>query len=50
MIGFPLAVGSVDVNPQDYVWEKSGWFYLTAVILSLLTVMGIFALWRSIRG
>lgn len=50
MLGFPLAVGSVDVNPQDYVWEKSGWFYLTMVILSLLAVMGVFALWRSMRG
>lgn len=47
VLGVPLAVGSVDVNPQDYTWDKTGWFYLTIILLILLALMGVFALWRG---
>lgn len=43
MLGFPLAVGSIDVNPQDKQYPFSGWFYLTVVLLVLLGLMGIIA-------
>lgn len=48
MLKVPLAVKGVDVNPQDYVNEPSGWFYFTVTFLILVVLMGIFSLiWGS---
>lgn len=47
MLGVPLAVGSVQVNPQDTVYEKSGWFYFTVIFLLLLVLMGVLAFVRG---
>lgn len=50
MFGAPLAIGSMDVNPQSYTFNTSGWFYLTVTILSLLLFMAVFSLfwgWRK---
>lgn len=47
MFGAPLAVGSIDVNPQNYTWETSGWFYFTVVLLAILLFMAVFALFWS---
>ena len=51
-LGVPLAVGQIDVNPQNYTYTKSGWFYVTMVTVSLLVVLGIVAtlLGRRKRG
>jgi hypothetical protein len=43
MIGVPLAVGSVDVNPQNYTFQTSGWFYFTVTVLALLLCMTVFS-------
>jgi len=45
-----LAVGTVDVNPQNYVYDKSGWFYFTIVTIILLAIVGLLALFRSMRS
>jgi len=47
LLGIPLAVGSVEVNPQDHVYDKSGWFYFTIIMLILLVLMGILAFVRG---
>jgi branched-subunit amino acid transport protein len=46
MVGMPLAVGVVDTNPQDYTYEKSGWFYFTVVTIVILVILGIVSLVR----
>ena len=43
VLGVPLAVGSVEVNPQNYTWDYSGWFYLTMVLLALSAGTGLVA-------
>ena len=43
LVGYPLAVGWTEVNPQDIVYPISGWFYAIIIILSLLFLLGIFA-------
>ena len=43
MLGVPLAVGSVDVNPQDRVYDLSGWTYFTLIMMILLVLMAILA-------
>ena len=45
-----LLVGTVDVNPQDYSYDKSGWFYFTIVTILLLALVGVLALVRSKRS
>ena len=35
----PLAVGNVEVNPQDMDFAYSGWFYFTMVLIGLLVLM-----------
>jgi hypothetical protein len=45
-----LAVGSVDLNPQNYEYERTGWFYFTIITILLLAVIGIISLIRSIRS
>ena len=48
MVGAPLAVGSIDVNPQNYAFSYSGWFYFTVITFALLLFMSVFALfWGS---
>lgn len=49
LMGAPLAVGSIDRNPQDYAFETLPWFYFTVtflVILLLLSVLSVFWAWR----
>ena len=43
VLGFPVSVGSVDVNPQDTVYPINGWFYVAIIVLVLLFLMGVFA-------
>lgn len=45
-----LLVGTVDVNPQDYTYDKSGWFYFSIVTIILLAMLGLAALARSMRS
>jgi len=45
-----LLVGTVDVNPQNIVYDKSGWFYFTIVTIIVLAVLGLIALLRSMRS
>jgi peptidoglycan/LPS O-acetylase OafA/YrhL len=45
-----LLVGTVDVNPQDYTYDKSGWFYFTITTILLLAFIGVIALVRSMRS
>ena len=40
-MGYPLAVGSLDVNPQDITYEYSGWFYFTLILIGFLIGMAI---------
>ena len=48
MVGAPLAVGSIDVNPQNYTFSYGGWFYFTVITFALLLFMSVFALfWGS---
>ena len=50
MVGAPLAVGSIDVNPQDYAFSFSGWFYFTVIMFAILLFMSVFAIfwgWRK---
>jgi hypothetical protein len=41
--GFPIAVGTIDENPQNYTYDYSGWYYFTVVLFSLFAVLGITA-------
>ncbi len=45
-----LAVGTVDVNPQNMVYDRSGWFYFTIVSILLLALIGLIALAKSIKS
>lgn len=45
-----LAVGTVDVNPQNYAYDKTGWFYFTITMIILLAVLGLISLFRSMRS
>lgn len=45
-----MLVGTVDVNPQDYTYDKSGWFYFTITTILLLAFIGVIALVRSMRS
>jgi quinol-cytochrome oxidoreductase complex cytochrome b subunit len=47
LLGVPLAVGWVDVNPQERVYDKSGWFYFTLILMVLLALMGVLAFVRG---
>jgi peptidoglycan/LPS O-acetylase OafA/YrhL len=50
MVGAPLAVGNIDLNPQDDVFSTSGWFYFTLTFLALLLFMSVFSIfwgWRK---
>lgn len=44
LIGAPLAVGSVDLNPQNDVFSESGWFYFTLTTVALLLFMSVFSI------
>ena len=50
LVGFPLAVGNIEVNPQDIKYDFSGWFYFTIILLCFLLVMGVFACLRGKFG
>lgn len=45
-----LAVDTVLVNPQNIVYDRSGWFYVTIVSILLLALIGIISLAKSIKS
>lgn len=49
LMGAPLAVGSIDLNPQDYTFEKLGWFYFTVTFLAILLFLSAFSVFWSWR-
>lgn len=42
-MGFPLAVQTVEPNPQEITYEFSGWFYVTIIAFVLIFATSIFA-------
>lgn len=49
LMGAPLAVGSIDLNPQDYTFETLPWFYFTVTFLAILLFLSLFSVFWSWR-
>lgn len=49
LMGAPLAVGSIDRNPQDYTFETLPWFYFTVTFLLLLLVLSVISVFWAYR-
>jgi hypothetical protein len=47
--GFPLAVGTVDQNPQNYDYPYLWEYYLTLVLIVLFCLLGFVAIVLAIR-
>lgn len=45
-----MAVGSIQVNPQDIKYDVSGWLYVTIILLAFLFLMGVFAVIKGKMG
>lgn len=45
----PLAVGTVDVNPQDFQFSGTYVYYITVTILALLALIAIFSIFWGQR-
>ena len=50
LLGFPIAVGTVEVNPQNITYDISGWFYTSIILFALLFIIGVFASLRSSKN
>lgn len=48
-LGVPLAVGSMDVNSQDYTFETSPWFYVMTIFFCTLIILSIASVWMEWR-
>lgn len=43
ILGVPLAVGSIDVNPQTYTYDYQPWFFVIMIALGLILGLSIYA-------
>jgi hypothetical protein len=50
LFNFPLAVGNVKVNPQTEVFDYSGWFFITVILLALFFLLGVIAYVKNKLG